>query len=178
MKRLLMGMLTSAVVCACAAIVTAQGNPRGTAKLSLNGKEITVEYGRPSLKGRSVDSLLGQLPAGEAWRLGADKSTTFSTSTDLVFGNVTVPKGEYSLWAVKEGENSWKLVFNSQHGQWGTANEHANRDAAKDVASVPLKVEKEGNAEQVTIALEKEGDGGEVSIQWGNMELSSTFKAK
>ena len=178
MKRMLMGILTLAVVGACAVIATAQGNPRGTAKLTLNGKEITVEYGRPSLKGRSMDSLLGQLPAGEAWRLGADKSTTFTTGTGLAFGDVTVPKGEYSLWVVKQADGSYKLAFNSQHGQWGTANEHANRDPAKDVASVPLKVEKEGNAEQVTIQLEKEGDGGEVSIQWGNMELSAPFKAK
>jgi hypothetical protein len=30
----------------------------------------------------------------------------------------------------------------------------------------------------VTISLEKEQDGGEIAIQWGQMELTATFKAK
>ena len=147
-------------------------NPRGTASLTLNGKKISVEYGRPSLGGRNVNDLLGQLPAGEFWRLGADKSTTFSTTGDLMFGDVKVPKGEYSLWAQKQADGSWKLVFNKQQGQWGT-----NHDPAQDFASVPLKTEKESKpAEQVTITLEEEHGGGEIAIQWGGMELSANFK--
>lgn len=152
--------------------VALAANPRGTAELTLNGKKISVEYGRPSLNGRTVNDLLGQLPAGEFWRLGADKSTTFSTTGDLMFGDVKVPKGEYSLWAQKQADGSWKLVFNKQHGQWGT-----NHDAAQDFASVPLKTEKESKpAEQVTVTLAEEHGGGEISIQWGDMELSATFK--
>ncbi len=152
----------------------AQGNPRGTASLDLNGTKISVEYGRPSLHGKTVEDRLGELPVGEFWRLGADKSTTFSTSGDLVFGDVTIPKGEYSLWVLKDKENSFQLVFNKQHGQWGT-----DHDPSKDFAKIPLKVEKEGPAaEQVTITLEKEGDGGELSIRWGDMELTTNFKTK
>lgn len=173
MKRLCLGMFALAVLCAFSTFAGAQGNPRGTAKLTLNGKAISVEYGRPALKGRKVEDRLGELGAGEVWRLGADKSTTFTTAADLAFGDVTVPKGEYSLWALKQADNSWKLVFNSQHGQWGT-----QHDPSKDVASVPLKEEKEGNADLVTIALEQEHGGGEVSIQWGDMELSANFNTK
>ena len=33
-------------------------------------------------------------------------------------------------------------------------------------------------AEQVTISLSKTGDGGEITIAWGDMELSTGFKAK
>lgn len=152
-------------------------NGRGTAKLSLNGKDISIDFGKPSLKGRKVEDLLGQLSAGEAWRLGADKSTTLTTSGDLKFGDVSVPKGIYSLFAVKEADGSWKLVFNKQHGQWGVNQEgKANRDPSNDVASVPLKEEKEGkSSETVEIKLEKENDAGEFSVTWGNMELSATF---
>lgn len=171
MKRVLcamagLGMFTVLVGVALAA------NPRGTAELTLNGKKISVEYGRPSLHGRAVNDLLGQLGTGEFWRLGADKSTTFSTAGDLMFGDVKVPKGEYSLWAQKQADGSWKLVFNKQHGQWGT-----NHDASQDLYSVPLKTEKESkSAEQATITLEEEHGSGEISIQWGDMELSTTFK--
>ena len=170
MKRFFHPILGVAVFAALAGLTIA-ANPRGTADLTLNGKKISVEYGRPSLGGRTVNELLAQVPA-DGWRLGADKSTTFSTTGDLMFGNVKVPKGEYSLWAQKQADGSWKLVFNKQHGQWGT-----NHDASQDLASVPLKTEKESKpAEQVTITLEEEHGGGEISIQWGDLELSTTFK--
>jgi hypothetical protein len=146
-------------------------NGRGNAKLTVGGKTVTVDYGKPALKGRKVEDLLGQLSAGQVWRLGSDKSTTFTTTGDLKFGDVAVPKGEYSLWAQKEADGSWKLVFNKQHGQWGT-----DHDAAQDLAAVPLKAEtSKKTAETVEINLEKENGAGEISVAWGTMELSANF---
>jgi len=174
MKRLLTMLCALGLITALAAPALAQGNPRGKASLTLGNTTVTVEYGRPSLKGRSVSDLLNQISGGQDWRLGADKSTTFTSTGDLDFGGTTVPKGEYSLWAQKQADNSWKLVFNSQHGQWGT-----DHDASKDVASVPLKQDKETKpAEQVSIALEKENGGGEITIAWGDLELTANFTAK
>jgi hypothetical protein len=174
MKRLLSTFSTLAVLLSVVGIGYAQRNPRGTSKLELKGKEVSVEYGRPSLKGRTMEQLLGQLKPGAVWRLGADTSTTFSTGLDLAFGDVTVPKGEYSLWARKEADNSWKLVFNKQHGQWGT-----QHDPAQDLYAVPLKESKAGSsAEQVTLKLSKAAGGGALSIQWGDTVLSTDFKAK
>jgi hypothetical protein len=175
MKRFLMAALGMVVFVALAGTALAQRNPRGVAKLDLKGKVVSVEYGRPSLKGRTVQQMFDQLKPGDFWRLGADKSTTFSTELDLVFGDVTVPAGEYSLWAGKESEGRWKLVFNKQHGQWGM-----QHDAAQDFAAAPLKETKAATAaEAVTISLASEGDGGGVvSIHWGDIELAASFKAK
>jgi hypothetical protein len=158
---------------ALAASAVAQANPRGTATVTLNGKAVSVEYGRPSLKGRSVSDLLGRLGPGAFWRLGADKSTTFSTEADLAFGGVTVPKGTYSLWA-KRTDSGWNLVLNKQHGQWGT-----QHDAAQDFATVPLSEEKASeSAEMLAIALAQASSGGTLTIHWGEMKLSANFAAK
>jgi len=174
MKRLLIGVLAMGLLTLGVESGLARGNPRDTAKISLGDKTVSVEYGRPSLKGRSVNDLLGRLKPGGFWRLGADQSTTFSTAVDLQFGGVTVPSGEYSLWAQKRANNSWKLVFNKQHGQWGT-----QHDASKDLVSVPLKETKASDsAEMVTISLTEEGGGGVIAIQWGDMKLTASFKAK
>jgi hypothetical protein len=174
MKRLLLGLTVAVAAVSFATSTLAQANnPRGTSKLPLDGTTVSVEYGRPSLKGRSVDSLLSRLGPNDVWRLGADKSTTFKTTGPLSFGDAKIPAGEYSLWAKKEGADKWSLVFNKQHGQWGT--EH---DPAQDIASVPLKMENVGSsAQQVTITLRKAGAGGEILILWGNMELSTNFTA-
>ena len=83
-----------------------------------------------------------------------------------------VPAGTYSLWARKEADNSWKLVFNTQHGQWGT-----QHDASKDLVAVPLTESKASDsAEQVTIDLAKADNGGSITILWGDMKLSTNFQ--
>jgi Protein of unknown function (DUF2911) len=167
---MVLSVITAAL---CLAItVLAQEGARGTSKLILKGTTVTVEYGRPALKGRSVSDMLAKLGVGDFWRLGANKSTTFKTTGDLMFGDVKVPAGEYSLWAKREADNKWALVFNKQHGQWGT-----DHDASQDLASAPLKEEnRSSSAEQVTITLKKVSAGGRISIQWGNMELWADFK--
>jgi hypothetical protein len=173
MKRLLWSLWSVALLVSFAGMAGAQGNPRGTAKLELKGQTVSVEYGRPALKGRTVEQLLGKLGPGDVWRLGADKSTTFATGVDLEFGAVSIPKGEYSLWAQRAADG-WKLVFNKQHGQWGM-----RHDAAQDLAATPLKESKGAKPEEmVTISLAKEGDGGAITIQWGETVLSASFKAK
>jgi hypothetical protein len=174
MKKIMVMLFSTLMVATFAVPALAQGNPRGTAKLTLNGKTVSVEYGRPSLKGRSVDEMLSQLKAGDVWRLGADKSTTFSTGVDLAFGDTTVPAGDYSLWMQKQADNSWKLVFNKQHGQWGT-----QHDAAQDAVSVPLTQSQATKpAEMVTITLAKAGAGGSITINWGTLTVSANFSAK
>jgi DUF2911 family protein len=178
MRTKCIAIWAAAVLTALPTCSWAQRNPRGKGEVNVGGKTVSVDYGRPSLRGRKVEDLLSQLGAGEAWRLGADQSTTFTSSGDLSFGDVKVPKGTYSLWAEKQADNSWKLVFNSQHGQWGVKSSgEANRDPKLDIASVPLTQSKaDSPAEQVTIGLAKAGDGGSISILWGDMKLSTSFQ--
>ena len=90
---------------------------------------ITIDYGRPSLKGRDMFS---QLQDGAFWRLGRNEATVLTTPVDLAFGGTRVAKGAYSLWLKKSGD-VFLLVFNAQTGQWGT-----QHDPAKDVASVTM----------------------------------------
>ena len=176
-----MGRINRLLTMACAfglgAVLAAPAlaqSARGTSELSLNGTKVSVEYGRPSLRGRTIQGMLADLGPGEAWRLGSDDSTTFSTTGDLIFGTMKVPQGDYSLWAKKESNDGWKLVFNTQHGQYGT--EH---DDAKDLVAAPLKETKlTSPVEQLTISLAKQGDGGEIRIQWGDLQLAADFKAK
>lgn len=174
MKRPAMGVLSVLMVACCAGMAFAQAGPRGTSTLTLRGKTVSVEYGRPSLRGRSTDDLLGQLPAGGFWRMGSNKSTTFKTDVALTFGDVTVPPGEYSLWMQKQQDNSWKLVFNKAHGQWGT-----DHDASQDFASVPMTESKaDSPVEMVTLTLSKADGGGTLTVQWGTLVTVASFQAK
>ena len=175
MKRFAIGVLSVLMVACFAAVALAQGNPRGTSTLTIKGKTVSVDYGRPSLKGRTTDDLLGRLKAGGVWRLGADTSTTFKTGIDLAFGDVTIPAGEYSIWMQRQEDNSWKLLFDKQHGQWG----EPAPDPSQCFASVPLVESKPAaSIEMVTLTLSKADGGGMLTIQWGTLEVAASFKAK
>ena len=175
MKKFAMGVLSVLVVACFAAVALAQGNPRGTSTVTIKGKTVSVDYGRPSLKGRTTDELLGKLPTGSLWRLGADSSTTFKTDVDLAFGDVTIPAGEYSIWMQRQADNSWKLLFDKQHGQWGSP----SPDASQCFASVPLTESKPAKSvEMVTLTLRKAGNGGTLTIEWGTLEAVASFTVK
>ncbi len=175
MKRSGMILLCVLMVAGCAAVVWGQGNPRGTSTITINGKAVSAEYGRPSLKGRTTDELLGRLPSGGFWRLGADTSTTFKTGVDLDFSNGVVPAGVYSLWMQRAVDaKTWNLVFNKQHGQWGT--EH---DASQDLVFIPLKQSMAAKlVETLTLTLHKTDSGGKLTIEWGTLSVAASFKAK
>ena len=153
----------------CAALIAtaaAQGS-RGKAELKAGSGNITVDFGRPSLKGRDM---LSQLKEGDFWRMGMNQATVLTTPVDLMFGATKVPKGSYSLWLKRQGDN-FVLVFNSQTGQWGTSH-----DPSKDVYSVTLKKEAlSGPVETFTIDLKPAAKGGQFSLSWGSTNLLADF---
>lgn len=174
MKRFWIVLMGVALVGSVQGTALAQRNARGKTTVDLNGVTVSIDYGRPSLHGRTIDQMLAmKSPTGEFWRLGADSSTTFTSTGPVHFGKVTVPKGTYSLWARKDANGKWTLVFNHQHGQWGTSH-----NPKLDFASVPLKEEKGAqSADLVTIDLSKMGSDGQFTVQWGDLKLTTGFTA-
>lgn len=153
----------AAVAVALAVPAAAQMNPRGEAKATVAGKEVSVEYGRPSLKGRDM---LGQAQVGQAWRMGADAATSLKTDADLAFGSVALPKGEYILTATKVAADKWHL------------NVLAKADRAK-VAEIPLaQGTLSQSVEMFTVALKGEKEKGEFEMHWGTTALKAAFTGK
>ena len=143
------------------------GSPHETVEWNVGGAKVTVVYGRPYLKGRSLDSLA---PAGKIWRTGADEATTLTTDKGLMFGSLMVPAGTYTLYTVP-GATTWKLVVSKQTGQWGTEY-HEDRDLGR----ADLKVEKLAKpAEQFTISIAEAGGSPTLNLDWGTTRATTTF---
>lgn len=149
----------------------AQASPPGTAELDMSGKKIAIQYSRPSMRGRKI---VGDLvPYDRIWRTGANKATSLTTDLDLMIGNVSVPKGSYTLYTLPSA-NGWKLIINKQTGQWGT-----EYNEKMDLARIDMKVEKTAApVEQFTISLAKADKGGVLKMEWENTSASVNFTAK
>jgi hypothetical protein len=78
----------------------------GRARMTSNvgGATISLDYGTPSKRGRSIWGAL--VPFGAVWRTGANQATHFETDRDLVLGTgrdtLVVPTGRYTLFSIPE----------------------------------------------------------------------------
>lgn len=158
MKMFLPGAL---MLILAAPTLHAQVNPRGETTLELSGGNVTIEYGRPSLKGRDIKTMIYP---GETWRLGADGDTTLTTEVGLKFGESSVVRGTYILRAKFLGDGKWRLQIS------GT-------DYAK-VAEVPLKLEETSSeVDRLSLRLEGEQKAGAFKVMWGKLSLTAEFTA-
>lgn len=163
----------------CVSIVAAfawqqqRASPHETVEATVGGKKVTITYGRPYLKGRKAVG--GSLvPYGQVWRTGADEATVLTTEADLMIGNLSVPKGSYSLFTLPT-ESGWKLIVNKTDKQWGAF----KYDQAQDLGRVDMKVGKtSAPVEQFTISLAKAGSGGVLKMEWENTSASVDVKVK
>lgn len=162
-----------ALLSVAANVAGAQGpvpSPRDSTVLALDRGRISVEYGRPSRQGRKI---IGEfVPYNKIWRTGANRSTTLETSADLLLGDVEIPRGRYSLYALPSS-TQWKLIINKQSGQWGTTY-NSDLDFARTnlhLRQLPAMVE------QLTIRLAKTGrTSGSLTIEWETTSLSVPFQ--
>ena len=99
-----------------------KASPPKTAKGSINGADITVNYSSPAVKGRAI---FGELvPLGKVWRAGANEATIFETSKDIKVEGKPLPAGKYSIFVIPV-ESMSTFIFNKQTGQWGTQYDEA-----------------------------------------------------
>ena len=138
------------------------GSPHVQVAWNVEGANIAITYGRPFLKERTVGDSVEPLD-GRVWRLGADEATTLTTDRDLMLGSAHVPAGEYTLWALTDGENT-QLIVNSETGQWGTA-----YDESRDLARTDMTVSTlDTAADQLTLYVENSA----LRLEWGALAAS------
>ncbi len=144
------------------------GSPHVRSEYVVDGANITIEYGRPALKGRTVGKEVA--PYGKEWRTGADEATTLKTDKALMFGSLHVNPGTYTIYTVPN-EKEWTLIVSKKTGQWGIP-----YPAGEDLGRAPMTVGKApAPAEQLTISIEDSAKGGTLHIDWGTTRASIPF---
>lgn len=91
-------------------------SPLNSSEMDLGHHKVLVCYGSPSAKGRKI---FGDLVAfNQLWRMGANEPTRLYTDADIVLGDLVVPKGRYSLYAIP-GKFRWEIFVNKSTLHWG-----------------------------------------------------------
>jgi hypothetical protein len=129
-----------------------------------SGATISIDYSRPSLKGRTIGKDV-EPKKSVVWRMGANEATVFETDKDVTIEGQPLAAGKYSLWGLW-GDDGYTLIFNKVYDIWGTKYaEISDQDLLKVVVR-PRQTDK--SQEQLLYTINKQGD---VTLLWGTMAI-------
>lgn len=135
MKKLLLTTFLALSVAAYSQFTLPAASPRQKVEQQFSMSKITVDYGRPGVKGRKIFGDL--VPFGKVWRAGANSSTKITFEQSVNFGGKTVSAGTYGLFVIPT-EKEWKVILNKDSQQWGAY----TFDEKQNVVDVAIPVEK------------------------------------
>ena len=137
---------------------------------------ITIDYGQPHARGRAI---FGELvPYGEVWRLGANWATRLTLDFDVRFGDLDVPRGEYTLFMLPR-EDGGELIVSRQTRHWGTDYDPSfdfgrtpihRQELAEPVRSLAVTLEPDLPAEEGAIP------SGTLRVTWGKAEYFTAWQ--
>jgi len=162
------GFLTIGLAITMTAALSAQASPPASASVALNGKNVSIRYSAPSVRGRKIfgdGGVVSRDPTYPAWRAGANAATTLQTDAPLDVGGLNVPRGTYTLYVWVKDPNAWDLIISRETGQWGLSyNPRQDLGRVKMAMSKPAAL-----VEQLKYTLSDKGGGkGELRLEWEN----------
>ena len=126
----------------------------------VDGVEVTLEYGRPNVKGRQIWG--GLVPYGSVWRTGADEATTITFGQDVEIQGERLGAGTYALFTIPD-ESEWIVIFNQVAEQWGAYGYDQGQDA--------LRITAEPAAAEHVESMEFVIEGSSVVLRWEKLAV-------
>jgi hypothetical protein len=123
---LLFGILS--IDCYCQEKEEVRLSPKAMVEQTVGFTEITIEYGRPGVKARTIWG--GLVPYNAVWRAGANEATKITFSTDVKIDGKKLKAGSYSFFAIPT-QKTWILIFNKVANQWGAFEYNDVEDALR-----------------------------------------------
>ena len=112
-----------------ATISCAQESPREKAEGNINKVTVSIDYGAPSVKGRTGWGGLEQY--GKVWRAGANDNTTVSFDKDVKIAGEKLAAGKYGFFIIPVENGDWTVIFNKKNDAWGAFSYNQEEDALR-----------------------------------------------
>jgi hypothetical protein len=134
-----------------------------------SNKMVKIIYGRPQLKGRTVEKLA---PKGKVWRTGANEAAQITFYKDVTFGGKAVKAGTYSLFTIPN-DGEWTVILSTAENVWGSYFYKESEDVVRVQGAV-------SNSEKVieafSIAFDGEGNNANMHFGFGNTVVTVPVK--
>jgi hypothetical protein len=108
----------------------ALASPFATISQKVDSTTLTVEYYRPSVRGRTI---FGQLVRwGAVWTPGANWATTLEVDRDVRIEGQPLPRGKYSVWMIPaKAPDPWTVVLNHSARRFHVVHPDSKDDALR-----------------------------------------------
>ncbi len=127
--------------------------------------DITIDYSRPSVKGRTVWGDI--VPYDQIWRAGANENTILTTTNDITIEGTKLPAGSYGLHMIPT-KSTWTIILSKDHQAWGSFFYKQEKDAMRATVS-PRSC---AMTEQVTYDFaDVRPDGATLVMRWEKLEV-------
>ena len=127
----------------------------------IDGVRVTVTYGRPSMRGRTIFGAL--VPFDRVWCPGADEATILDSDKPIQLDTLRVPAGPHTIWMLPTA-NQWTLIVSKEPSGF-----HTRYHPDADLGRVTLRKSPiNPPVDQLTfeIAPNRSGPGGSLSMRW------------
>ncbi len=163
-KKLIIALLFIGTLSVTAQVKSPAPSPTSKTELKVGLTDVTLEYSRPSMRGRAIFGSL--VPYGKTWRTGANANTKITFGDDVTIDGDSLKKGTYAIYTVPNAE-SWDVIFYSDATNWGTPRKwDESKVAVKATAKV---INFPGmDMETFTILIDDLADGksGKLNFLW------------
>ncbi len=173
MKKLVLFAFALALMLSVnAQVETPQPSPMTKIEQKVGLTDVTLEYSRPSMKGRKIFGDL--VPYGKMWRAGANKNTMITFSDDVTIDGNNLKAGSYAIF-ISPNENNWDVIFYSDTNNWGTPREWDDSKVAAKVSAKTYKMPMD--VETWTIGFDDlTNSSANIGFIWENVYAAVTFK--
>jgi hypothetical protein len=155
-----------------AQIKTPQPSPLSKLEQVVGLTDVSLEYSRPSMKGRTIFGDL--VPYGKLWRTGANANSKITFGNNVTINGKELKKGTYAIYTIPN-EKQWEVIFYSDANNWGIPKEW-------DESKVALKTTVDAHEIEVTIETftieinNLQTSSAEIGILWDNIYVGVAFE--
>lgn len=149
-----------------------QSSPKGMVEQVVGLTDVTIDYSRPSMKGRRIFGDL--VPFGKLWRTGANGNTKISFTDDVTIDGKILKKGTYALFTIPKAE-SWEIIFYNDVNNWGTPETLEDSKIALKTSVKSELLNKK--VETFTIAISNlDNNFAHLELSWENTVVAVKFE--
>jgi Protein of unknown function (DUF2911) len=149
-------------------------SPLQTVKQAFGLSDITIEYSRPSVKGRVIFGDV--VPFDKVWRTGANSSTKITFGDDVIIEGNKLAAGTYAMYSMPHKE-AWEIMFYKDLTLGGSVNDYKTEN---EVLRIKAKSSDLGYKEETfTISIDDMSSNScNIELKWEKTRVTFSIKSE